>query len=354
MPIVHQKKRVGLLYLENNLVTRAFTPARLRVLELLTMQAAISLENASLYETLEQKVAQRTREIRERNADLASALQRLQETREQLVVQEKLASLGTLTAGIAHELKNPLNFVNNFAELSAELTHELGDKLRPPGGAVGAAAWDDVDELLEMLRGNVTKIDQYGKRANNIINSMLLHARVAAGEQAYVDLNALLAESANLAYHGMRSKAPGFSVYMTESYGDDIGQVEVVAQDMSRVFINVVNNAYDAARQKARRLGPGYSPKVEISTKRLGRSVEIRVRDNGVGIPRDLVDKIWSPFFTTKPAGEGTGLGLSISYDIVVAHHGDITVETEEGEFTEMIIVLPAPPPPPPPASVNS
>ena len=342
VPIITQNKRLGILYLENNLVTGAFTPGRLRVLEVLSSQAAISLENAWLYETLEQKVETRTSELQQKNIELEATMQRLTETRHQLVVQEKLASLGALTAGIAHEIKNPLNFVNNFSDLSVELTEELSELSRRFASQIDAEDRADLEDMLDSLQQNVAKISEHGKRANNIVNGMLLHSRGAAGARAPAELNAVLAESVNLAYHGMRAKDPTFNVGITTEYDPQIGQVEIVDADVSRVFINLVNNACYATRQKQRVLGAAYAPLLSVRTSALGDRVEVRIRDNGTGIPAGIVDKIYNPFFTTKPAGEGTGLGLSIGYDVIVqGHQGSIEVDSTEGEFTEFVVTLP-------------
>jgi histidine kinase len=346
-PIIKQKKRVGILYLENNLVAGAFTPARLRVLEVLSTQAAISLENAWLYDTLEQKVEQRTEELSLKNVELESALVRLSETQSQLVIQEKLASLGALTAGIAHEIKNPLNFVNNFAELTVGLAGEIEDVIRGEAPRLGADTVTDLEESLDLLRQNVTKISEHGKRANTIVNSMLLHSRGATGAREPSNLNAIVAESVSLAYHGMRGKDPSFNISIDARYDDAVGLVEVVSQDMSRVFINVINNACDATRQKRREKGGAYAPVLTIRTESRGDKVVVSVGDNGTGIAPEILDRIYNPFFTTKPPGEGTGLGLSISHDIVVGgHQGTIEVHSTPGESTEFTIVLPRTAPP--------
>jgi predicted ATPase/signal transduction histidine kinase len=341
-PILRQKKLVGVLYLENDLTTFAFTPERCKLLELLSAQAAISLENARLYDTLDHRVKERTRELDESNQELSRALARLKETQRQLVLQEKLASLGTLTAGIAHEIKNPLNFVNNFADLSIDLTGELGDALRGRGADPDADAQAEVDETLAALRQNLTKIRDHGRRADGIINGMLQHARDSSSQREDADLNALVTECVEFVCASARAKDPAFDVRVDAELDPSLGLVSMAPRDMSRVFVNVLDNACYATRQKQRRRSPGYAPRVVIRTRDLGDRVEVSFRDNGVGIRADVVDRIFNPFFTTKPAGEGTGLGLSISHDVVVEEHrGEMKVHTAVDEFTDFVITLP-------------
>ncbi len=269
------------------------------------------------------------------------AYQRLKATQEQLLVQEKLASLGALTAGIAHEIKNPLNFVNNFADLSVELMDELReevDKLKagtPPD-------IENIDALLDDLTGNAKKINEHGKRADGIVRSMLLHSRGQTGERQATDINAMLDEYVNLTYHGMRAQDSSFNVTIERELASDAGMVEAIPQDLSRVFLNLLNNACYAVNERAKKNGAGFVPTLRVKSVNLGDAVEIRIRDNGMGIPADVREKIFNPFFTTKPTGQGTGLGLSISHDIVVQQHGgQLEVETEPGEFTEFIVRLP-------------
>ena len=352
VPIVNQRKLIGILYLENNLATDVFTPDRVEVLKLLSSQAAISIENASLYETLELKVAERTQELQDKNQQLATTLEKLKATQDRIVAQEKLASLGALTAGIAHEIKNPLNFVNNFAELSAELTEELLEEIENQKDILDSRTVDYLEEILADLSQNLRKINHHGKRADNIVRGMLMHSRGSAGERQLTDINALLAEYVNLAYHGMRANEPGFNLTLEEDYDKSLGLVNIVPQNLSRAFLNLVNNACYAIYEKqirssrdrgtAREINEQFNPTLWISTKNQGDRVEIRIRDNGTGISPAALDKIFNPFFTTKPTGEGTGLGLSISHDIIVQEHrGEIAVETELGSYTEFIIALP-------------
>jgi len=355
-PLLHQAKLSGLVYLENNLATGAFTPDRVEVLRILSAQAAISIENSRLYEqledynrTLEQKVEVRTQELQEKNEELETTLQKLKATQAQIVVQEKLASLGALTAGIAHEIKNPLNFVNNFAELSVELTQELLEEIENQKDRLDSETREYIEEILSDLRQNSKKINEHGKRADNIVRGMLLHARGQTSGRQLTDINALLAESLSLAYHGMRAKDSSFNIAIETNYDNDLGQLNVVPQDMSRGFLNVINNACYAAHEKKMRFlakpgneGEGFLPTIAVTTKDLGEHVEIRIRDNGKGIPQKVLDKIFNPFFTTKPTGKGTGLGLSISHDIIVQEHsGEIEVKTEVNNYTEFVITLP-------------
>ncbi|MFC1975032.1 AAA family ATPase [Chloroflexota bacterium] len=342
-PLINQGRLTGMLYLENDLSTGAFTPDRLEVLQLLSSQAAISLENATLYNTLEQKVEERTQELHERNETLQETLKQLEITKDQLIVQEKMASLGILTAGVAHEIKNPLNFVNNFAGLSIELAQELREQLEPQKDRLEPETLADTLGILKDLELNATRISEEGRRADDIVRSMLLHARSQGGQRQETDLNDLLAEAVNLAYHSMTAKIVDLGeVTIDAAYDDSLEPVEVVPQDISRVFLNILGNAYEATYEKQQALGDNFAPQLAISTKDLGERVEIRIHDNGPGIPQEIRDQIFNPFFTTKAAGKGTGLGLSISYDIIVqGHQGNIEINTAEGEFTEFVITLP-------------
>ncbi|MBD2016290.1 AAA family ATPase [Microcoleus sp. FACHB-53] len=348
-PLLNQGKLSGILYLENNLTTGAFTPKRVETLTILSAQAAISIENSRLYNqleeynrTLEFKVEERTQQLQEKNQELASTLKKLKATQDQIIAQEKLASLGALTAGIAHEIKNPLNFVNNFAELSAELTEELLEEIENQKDKLDTETTEYIEEILNDLTQNVKKINEHGKRADNIVRGMLMHSGGKAGERQLTDINALLAEYVNLAYHGMRAKDSSFNITIETHYDDTIGLVNVVPQNISRVFLNVINNACYSAHEKKKELGEGFLPTLSVTTKNLGEQIEIRIRDNGKGITDEIRDKIFNPFFTTKPTGQGTGLGLSISHDIIVQEHqGELKVNTEAGSYAEFVIVLP-------------
>ncbi|MSP59687.1 MAG: GAF domain-containing protein [Myxococcales bacterium] len=342
MPVLKQKVLVGILYLENNLVAGAFTPERCNVLDLLSAQAAISLENARLYDTLDNRVKERTRELRETNEELSRTLQQLKKTQKQLIMQEKLASLGALTSGIAHEIKNPLNFVNNFAEASMELTDELREVIEEQRSRLDPTSLKTVEELLADLRENAREINAHGKRADNIVTAMLEHSRSGAGERREADLNALLKEYQSLAYQGLRSQSNSFNVAFEEDYDPSLAPVNVVPQDIGRVFLNLINNACYAVAAKKKQQGERFSPTIRLSTRALGDSIEIRVRDNGGGMPEKVRERIFDPFFTTKPPGEGTGLGLSISHDIITeGNGGTIAVESVEGEFAEFVVTLP-------------
>jgi PAS domain S-box-containing protein len=265
----------------------------------------------------------------------------LETAQQQLLVQQKMASLGQLTAGIAHEIKNPLNFVNNFAGLSVELLDELKETAAPGFATLDEVTRADINETVEMLTGNLEKIAEHGKRADGIVRSMLEHSRGASGERRAVDLNALVDEALNLAFHGARAQNQAFNITMEREFDRNLPLTEVVPQDMTRVFLNLIGNGFYAATKRKQQGETSFRPMLKVSTRDLGDAVEVRVRDNGVGIPPEHRDKLFQPFFTTKPTGEGTGLGLSISYDIVTQEHGGtIEVESEPGVFTEFIIRL--------------
>jgi two-component system NtrC family sensor kinase len=277
------------------------------------------------YETLEAKVEERTR-------DLNQSLDDLQRAQSRLVQSEKLASLGQLTAGIAHEIKNPLNFVNNFASLSKELVDELRDVLKT--AAIDPDTRDEVDEIADLLKGNLDKVVQHGRRADSIVKNMLLHSRTGSGDHRPVEINALVEESLNLAYHGARAAKPSFNVTLARDYDPAAGIADLYPQEITRVLLNLMSNGFYATEKKAEDAAPGYAPTLSVATRDRGDGVEIRVRDNGTGIPESVKAKMFDPFFTTKPAGEGTGLGLSLSHDIVVKQHGGtVDVATEPNGF---------------------
>jgi signal transduction histidine kinase len=272
-----------------------------------------------------------------------AALIDLRRAQDRLIQSEKMASLGQLTAGIAHEIKNPLNFVNNFAELSGELLQELRETSAPAVAALGDDKRAELDEVVGMLTGNLEKIAEHGRRADGIVKSMLEHSRGVSGERREVDLNTLVDEALNLAYHGARAQDASFNITLERDYSPALKQIELAPQEMTRVFLNLIGNGFYAATKRARGNGEaGYRPTLQVSTRDLGDAVEVRVRDNGTGIPAEIRDQLFQPFFTTKPTGEGTGLGLSISWDIVTQQHGgSIQVDSEPGEFTEFTISLP-------------
>jgi len=307
--------------------------------------AKIAAQNKELEEyskTLETKVQARTRELHEKNTTLEDTLAQLQQTQKQLIMQEKLASLGALTAGIAHEIKNPLNFVNNFAVLTIDLADELKAELLPQQDKLDANTLDNVKEILDNIQLNATKIAEHGKRADGIVKSMLEHSRSDAGQLRPIQLNTMLEEFLNLAYHGMRAQDPAFNVTMEKHLAPTLGAIQIYPEALSRVIINICNNGFYATREKKKKSDTNYAPAISLTTADLGERVEIRFRDNGTGIPAKILDKIFNPFFTTKPTGSGTGLGLSISYDIITQmHKGELKVQTEEGQYTEFIIRLP-------------
>jgi signal transduction histidine kinase len=307
-----------------------FAPRQIEVLQTFADQAVIAIENARLFE-----------EVQARTRELAASLDDLRKAQDRLVQSEKLASLGQLTAGIAHEIKNPLNFVNNFSALSRELIDEL--RALVAKAPLDEADRDQAQELIGMIDANLHKVETHGKRADSIVKNMLLHSREGSGERASVNVNAMVEEALNLAYHGARAEKPGFKVTIEKSLDPEAGSVDLYAQEMTRVLLNLISNGFYATTKRAQgEPGGAYEPTLSASTRDLGDRVEIAIQDNGTGIPDEVKAKIFNPFFTTKPAGEGTGLGLSLSYDIVVKQHGGaLEVSTEPGAFTRFAIVLP-------------
>jgi two-component system NtrC family sensor kinase len=328
VPLLRDDRVQGALVL-----TRAepglFAAREIELIQTFADQAVIAIENARLFD-----------EVQRRTRELSQSLESLKNAQDRLVQTEKLASLGQLTAGIAHEIKNPLNFVNNFSALSVELIGELDETLAP--APLDRKMRGDVGELTQMLKSNLEKVVQHGKRADSIVKNMLLHSREGSGEHRFADINALVEESLNLAYHGARAEKPGFNVTLKRDLDPDAGAVEVYPQEITRALLNLISNGFYAATQRKSMESETFEPVLIAATKNRGKTVEIRVRDNGTGIPAEVKEKIFNPFFTTKPSGEGTGLGLSMSHDIIVKQHGgSIDVETEPGLFTEFKIVLP-------------
>ena len=306
-----------------------FSQRQMDLVQTFADQAVIAIENVRLFE-----------QVQERTKELSLSLEDLRTAQDRLVQTEKLASLGQLTAGIAHEIKNPLNFVNNFSALSAELIDELNDVLEP--AVLDSKVRDEINELTQMLKGNLEKVVQHGKRADSIVKNMLLHSREGSGEHRPADINAIVEESLNLAYHGARAEKSGFNIRLQRDLDPAAGMIDLYPQEITRVFLNLISNGFYAATKRKEAGDEDFEPTLGATTKSLGNKVEIRIRDNGTGIPLEVKEKMFNPFFTTKPAGEGTGLGLSMSHDIIVKQHGGkIEVDTMPGAFTEFIITLP-------------
>lgn len=330
VPLLLEGKAIGVIG-----VTRvepgSFADHHVDMLKTFADQAVIAISNVKLF-----------KQVQERTRELSQSLDELRTAQDRLVQTEKLASLGQLTAGIAHEIKNPLNFVNNFSALSVELIDEMTDVFEN-------SALDDIgrrkelDEIRELLKSNLEKVVQHGKRADSIVKNMLLHSREGSGERRAVDINALLDESLNLAYHGARAEKPDFNITLQRDLDPDAGVIELFPQEITRALLNLISNGFYAASKREAENGEAdFEPVLSAATKNLGNHIEICIRDNGTGIPPEVKEKMFNPFFTTKPAGEGTGLGLSMSHDIIVKQHGGrLEVDTHPGQFTEFTIVLP-------------
>ncbi len=329
VPLLGANRIVGALVVRRK-QPGEFPQSTVNLLQTFGAQSVLAIQNARLFD-----------EVQSRTRDLAKSLEGLRTTQDRLVQTEKLASLGQLTAGIAHEIKNPLNFVNNFSAVSVELIDELREALA--GASLDTKLRAEISEIADMLQGNLDKVVQHGKRADSIVKNMLLHSRQGSGEHQPADINTVVEESLNLAYHGARAEKQDFNVTLQKSFDPTAGEVDLFPQEITRVLLNLISNGfYAATKRKLEANGRDYEPTLTVLTKNLGESVEIRIHDNGTGIPPEVREKMFNPFFTTKPPGEGTGLGLSLSYDIIVKQHaGSIEVDTQPGEFTEFRIILP-------------
>jgi two-component system, NtrC family, sensor kinase len=331
VPLLRDEKVIGGLVIRRR-TAGDFAPTISNLLQTFAGQSVLAIENARLFQ-----------EARRARATAEVALADLRRAQANLIQAEKMASLGQLTAGIAHEIKNPLNFVNNFAILSVELLSELKTTIAKALTSLNDDQRAEAEEVLRMLTGNLEKITEHGRRADGIVKSMLEHSRGASGERRMVDVNTLADEALSLAYHGARAQNQSFNITLERDFGERLAPIEMNPQDMTRVLLNLISNGFYAASKRARsEEAPNFEPVLKITTRDVGDAAEIRVRDNGTGIPAQDMDKLFQPFFTTKPTGEGTGLGLSLSYDIVVKQHGGtITVDSEAGNWTEFAIRLP-------------
>jgi len=328
VPIISDNRSIGVISVQSTEEENRFTENDLRLLSTIAANVGVAMQNAEAYRKLQ------------------STLSNLKLTQEQLIQSEKMASLGELTAGIAHEIQNPLNFVNNFSEINSELIDELKierSKLKVEKSSVNNEGDEDlIDELLNDIQENEQKITYHGKRADAIVKGMLHHSRSSSGQKELTDLNTLCDEYLRLAYHGLRAKDKSFNAALKTDFDKSLPKVKVIPQDMGRVILNLITNAFYAVTQKKNEGIAAYEPTVTIGTMLKGESIEIHVSDNGNGIPTKVLDKIFQPFFTTKPTGQGTGLGLSMSYDIVTKGHGGmLKVETKEREGTTFAIILP-------------
>ncbi len=329
VPLIGKDRVEGAIVL-TRLEPGSYPARQIEILKTFADQAVIAIANSRLF-----------KQVQARTKELSASLDDLRKAQDRLIQSEKLASLGQLTAGIAHEIKNPLNFVNNFSGLSRELMDELREVLEK--ARLDEADREEAGDLIGMIDANLDKVISHGKRADSIVKNMLLHSREGSGERTSVNVNAMVEEALNLAYHGARAEKPGFNVTIAKSLDSKAGAAELYPQEMTRVLLNLIPNGFYATTKRKQSDGSGsYEPTIAASTRNLGDRVEIAIRDNGAGIPDEVKAKMFNPFFTTKPAGEGTGLGLSLSHDIVVKQHGGtLEVLTEPGSYAQFTIVLP-------------
>jgi signal transduction histidine kinase len=319
-------------------VQQNFLISALIVLVLIIITAFLLLRNNRQKQKANKLLQRQKNEIETQRDQTNKVLEELQQTQKQLIQSEKMASLGELTAGIAHEIQNPLNFINNFSEVNAELLDEMNE-------GIANGNMDELKTLIGNVKDNEEKINHHGKRADAIVKGMLQHSRISKNQKEPTDINKLADEYLRLSFHGLRAKDKSFNATIKTDFDNAIGKINIVPQDIGRAILNLLTNAFYAVNEKknasAGSAGQHYEPTVSISTKKVGDKVLLTVKDNGNGIPQKSLDKIFQPFFTTKPTGQGTGLGLSLSYDIVKAHGGEIKVETKEGEGTEFVIQIP-------------
>jgi len=311
--------------------------------EVTEMAEALEIFRAQSLEVRRLNVVEKlANELSDKNDELQSALDQLHAMQERIITQEKLASLGQLTAGVAHEIKNPLNFVMNFSSLSVDLLEELGEQLEGLKDSLSTGDREEIAEIIEMLTLNLQKTREHGQRADNIVRDMLDHSRGSKGEVELTDINQLLEEYVGLAFHGIRSQDSSFNAEIEQDYSDDVKPMLTVKQDLGRAFLNLLSNAFQALQTHLQNNPDKFDPKIQVTTLRQDDHIKVRIRDNGPGIPDDIVKNIFTPFFTTKPAGSGTGLGLSITHDIIVKQHGGVLeVHSEEGSYTEFVLELP-------------
>jgi signal transduction histidine kinase len=319
-PLKPRDEVIGVLYVDNLSIPARFSEEDLEFLVAFANQAAVAIDSSMLKRRVEEAAVAQVR----------------------LSMEARLAVLDAVVTGIVQEVKTPLNFIDNFAQLSLELAADLGERVDAERSRLSAGAAVEIHEILGFLRENAAKIEAYSRRANQVLASVLAQSKGRSGRREEASLNALLAESVGVAYQRVRNDDPGFELAIEAAYDPAIGPMEMVTADLGRAFINVVDNACYAMRKKKRELGEGYAPRLDVRTTRAGGRAEVRIRDNGTGVAKDIADKIFSPFFTTKPPGEGAGLGLSFAYEIVVQRHdGEMRMLSEPGAWTEIVIALP-------------